>query len=193
MQARLKKGTRRKPGPAAPDLVMNSAPGHTIIIGVDPSLRGTGFGVIEMKKPQVRCIAHGTISCPASWTRSRCLAQISNTLDEVLKQFRPTVAALEGLFFAQNLQTAIIMGEARGASMTALARHGLDMYEIAPRKVKQAIVGYGAAQKLAVAKMVQRLLAIDELPDPDAADALAIALAYSQMQGKAAIQSLKQI
>ena len=95
----------------------------------------------------------------------------------MLQEHQPDVCVVEGLFFAQNLQTAIIMGEARGAAMAAIAEAGLDIFEIAPRKVKQAIVGYGAAQKLAVAKMVQRLLNLAEPPAPDAADALALALA----------------
>jgi crossover junction endodeoxyribonuclease RuvC len=101
-------------------------------------------------------------------------------LRDVLRQHRATVCAIEGLFFAQNLQTALIMGEARGASLVAAAEAGLEIFEIAPRKVKQAIVGYGAAQKSAVAKMVQRLLHLTEQPEPDAADALALALTFAQ-------------
>jgi crossover junction endodeoxyribonuclease RuvC len=100
---------------------------------------------------------------------------------------------IEGLFFAQNLQTALIMGEARGAAMAAIAEAGLEIYELAPRKVKQAIVGYGAAQKLAVAKMVQRMLRLAELPAPDAADALALALTHTQEQGRYSFQSAKRV
>jgi len=155
---------------------------HRIILGVDPSLRGPGYGVIELAKPFPRTLAHGTISCPDTWPHSRCLAHISQTLRGVVKKFQPTVCAVEGLFFAQNLKTAIIMGEARGAALAVLGEAGLDVYEIATRKVKQAIVGYGAAQKLAVAKMVQRLLQLEELPAPDAADALALALTQAQTQ-----------
>jgi crossover junction endodeoxyribonuclease RuvC len=151
---------------------------NQIIIGVDPSLRGTGYGVIQAGRPFARALAHGTIVCPAGWEHSRCLAQIAQTLREVLVRHRPAVCAIEGLFFAQNLQTALIMGEARGAALVVLAEAGLEIFEIAPRKVKQAIVGYGAAQKSAVAKMVQRLLQLPEPPAPDAADALAIALAH---------------
>ena len=92
--------------------------------------------------------------------------------------FGPTVCAIEGLFFAQNLQTALIMGEARGASLATIAEAGLEIFEIAPRRVKQAIVGYGAAQKTAVAKMVMRMLQLSAPPPPDAADALALALAH---------------
>ena len=153
---------------------------HKIVLGVDPSLRGTGYGVIELTKPHARTLAHGTISCPKHWPHSRCLAHISQTLRDVLRKFQPPICAVEGLFFAQNIKTAIIMGEARGAALAVIGEAGLDIYEIAPRKVKQAIVGYGAAQKLAVAKMVQRMLQLDELPDADAADALALALVQAQ-------------
>ena len=166
---------------------------HTIILGVDPSLRGTGYGVIELAKPHPRTLAHGTITCPAAWPHSRCLANISQTIREVLRKYSPTVCAVEGLFFAQNLQTAILMGEARGAALAAIAEAGLEIYEIAPRKVKQAIVGYGAAQKLAVAKMVQRLLQLAELPAADAADALALALAQAQSQGRYSLTAAKRI
>ena len=111
----------------------------------------------------------------------------------MLLKYQPTVCAVEGLFYAQNLQTAIVMGEARGAALAAIAEAGLEIYEIAPRKVKQAIVGYGAAQKLAVAKMVQRMLQLAEPPAADAADALALALAHAQTQGKAIVTNLKRL
>jgi crossover junction endodeoxyribonuclease RuvC len=166
---------------------------HQIILGVDPSLRGTGYGVIRLGQPQPLTLAQGTIVCPATWPHSRCLVKIAQTLREVLRKHRPTVCVVEGLFFAQNLQTAIVMGEARGAAMTVVAEAGLDIYEIATRKVKLAIVGYGAAQKLAVAKMVQRLLNLSELPAPDAADALALALAHAQEQGSYRLSSPKRI
>ena len=151
-----------------------------IILGVDPSLRGTGYGVIRAGKSAPVALAQGTISCPRDWERSRCLAEISQALRAVLREHRPTACVVEGLFFAQNLKTAIIMGEARGAAMAAVAESGIAIFEIATRKVKQAIVGYGAAQKSAVAKMVQRMLNLAELPAPDAADALALALAHAR-------------
>ena len=157
---------------------------HTVILGVDPSLRGTGYGVICAAKPGPQSLAHGTVACPQSWPRSRCLVSISQTLREMVRLHRPTVCIVEGIFYAQNLQTAMIMGEARGAALAAVAEAGLEIFEIAPRKVKQAIVGYGGAQKLAVAKMVQRLLGLAEPPAPDAADALALALAHAQEQGR---------
>jgi crossover junction endodeoxyribonuclease RuvC len=180
MQERL--GTSRR---VAAPVLQRALPDRTadqVILGLDPSLRGTGYGVIRLAKPCPQTLVHGTISCPANWERSRCLAQIAQTLREVLKRHRPTVCVVEGLFYAQNLQTALIMGEARGAALATLAEAGLEIYELAPRKVKQAIVGYGAAQKLAVGKMVQRMLRLAEVPAPDAADALALALAHAQTQ-----------
>lgn len=166
---------------------------HQIILGLDPSLRGTGFGVIRLAKPHPETLAHGTISCAQSWERSRCLVRIVQTLRDVVKQFQPTVCAVEGIFYAQNLQTAMIMGEARGAALSAIGEAGLEIYELAPRKVKQAIVGYGAAQKIAVAKMVQRMLRLAEIPDPDAADALALALTHAQENGRYSLTAPKKI
>ena len=163
------------------------------VLGIDPSLRGTGYGIIRVAKPIPRLIAHGTISCPAGWQRSRCLMHIAQTLREVLKTHPPQVCVVEGLFYAQNLQTALIMGEARGASMAAIAEAGIDIYEIAPRKVKQAIVGYGAAQKTAVARMVQRMLHLPQPPEPDAADALALALAFAHETGRPWLNGPKKI
>jgi crossover junction endodeoxyribonuclease RuvC len=170
-----------------------AANSHRVILGVDPSLRGTGYGVIQPGKPHPLALAHGTISCPAGWERSRCLAKIAETLREVVKRHQPAVCVVEGLFYAQNLQTAIIMGEARGAALATVAESGIEIYEIATRKVKQAIVGYGAAQKAAVAKMVQRLLDLPEPPAPDAADALALALVHAQENSRYNLTPPKRI
>ena len=192
MKARVK-SPRGKAASAIESAVRNNGGATGVILGIDPSLRGTGFGVIRTGQAQPQMIACGTIKCPATWERSRCLAKISQTLRDVVKQHTPTVCVVEGLFFAQNLQTALIMGEARGAAMAAVAEAGLEIYEIAPRKVKQAIVGYGAAQKLAVAKMVQRMLNLAELPAPDAADALALALVHAQSQSRFSLTAPKRI
>ena len=183
------------PRPVAPvfESPLQVTKAQQVILGIDPSLRGTGYGVIRLARPQPVALVHGTIACPATWPHSRCLLKIAQTLRDVLREHQPTVCVVEGLFFAQNLQTAIVMGEARGAAMVAVAEAGLDIYEIATRKVKQAIVGYGAAQKLAVAKMVQRLLALPKPPEPDAADALALALAHAQEQGRYSLTAPKRI
>ena len=163
------------------------------IIGIDPSVRGTGYGVIRAEKQHLQLLAQGTITCPKDWERSRCLAKISQTLRDLLREHQPDVCVVEGLFFAQNLKTAIIMGEARGAAMAVVAETGIDIFEIATRKVKQAIVGYGAAQKIAVAKMVQRMLNLAELPAPDAADALALALVHAQEKSRLGLSAPKKI
>ena len=183
----------RQPKPSVEPSLGPGRPRHEVILGVDPSLRGTGFGVLHKVGRVPSLLAHGTIKCPPSWERSRCLVKIAHDLREVISKCRPTVCVIEGLFFAQNLQTAILMGEARGASLVAAAEAGLEIYEIAPRKVKQAIVGYGAAQKLAVAKMVQRLLGITISLEPDAADALALALAHLQEQSRYSLAQPKRI
>ena len=166
---------------------------HHVIIGIDPSLRGTGFGIIRLARPQPMVLAQGTVKVPPGCERSRCLLQITQTLRGIIQQHRPSVCIIESLFYAQNLQTALIMGEARGASLVAAAEAGLEIFEIAPRKVKQAIVGYGAAQKLAVAKMVQHLLGLADPPAPDAADALALALTYAQENGRFSLTPPKKV
>src|SRR5262245_41080248 len=186
-------GRRRGPVPVFEQTGHVRLGSHQVILGLDPSLRGTGYGVIRLARPCPRTLAHGTISCPAGWERSRCLVRIAQTLQKVLKEHQPTVCVVEGLFDAQNLQTALIMGEARGAALATVAEAGLEIYELAPRKVKQAIVGYGAAQKLAVAKMVQRMLGLPEPPAPDAADALALAIAHAQKQGRFGLTAPKRI
>jgi len=193
MQERLGGASSRAVSPVFIPELRAASNTHRVILGVDPSLRGTGFGIIKLAKPFPETLAHGTISCPAGWERSRCLVKISQTLREAVQKHRPTVCAIEALFFAQNLQTALIMGEARGAALAAIAEAGLEIFEIAPRKVKQAIVGHGAAQKSAVAKMVQRLLNLPKPPAPDAADALALALAHAQENSRYHLAPLKKI
>ena len=192
LEARLTRKTRVAK-PEIEQRISETNGKHEIILGVDPSLRGTGYGVIRLDKPHHAALAQGTISCPGSWEHSRCLVLIVRTLREIIAQHHPTVCAIEGLFFAQNLQTALIMGEARGASLATVAEAGLEIYELAPRKVKQAIVGFGGAQKSAVAKMVQRMLQLSEPPAPDAADALALALAHASESSRYSFAQPKRI
>jgi crossover junction endodeoxyribonuclease RuvC len=192
LEERLRRPSRAAAPVLEPSLCVPASV-HQVILGVDPSLRGTGYGVIRLARPRAQTLAHGTVSCPPAWEHSRCLAKITQTLRDVVRQYQPTVCVVEGIFHAQNLQTAIIMGEARGAALAAVAEAGLEIFEMAPRKVKQAIVGYGAAQKLAVAKMVQRLLQLSEPPAPDAADALALALAHAQENSRYSLSAPKRI
>lgn len=193
MTARVSGRKPRAVGPVGEFASTTSSARHSVILGLDPSLRGTGYGIIQLTRTMPCALVHGTIACPAGWPRSRCLAQISQTIREAVRKFQPTACAVEGLFYAQNLQTALIMGEARGAAMATIAEAGVEIFEIAPRKVKQAIVGYGAAQKHAVAKMVQHMLQLAEPPAPDAADALALALAHAQTQNRISLAVPKRI
>ena len=193
MKERVADHRPRAATPVLDPSARSAADVHQVLLGLDPSLRGTGYGVIRLDRPHPVALAHGTIVCAAAWPHSRCLANISQGIRDVLRRFQPNVCVVEGLFFAQNLQTAIVMGEARGAALAAIAEAGLEIYELSPRKVKQAIVGYGAAQKLAVAKMVQRTLHLSEPPSPDAADALALALAHAQGQSRYGLNAPKRI
>ena len=183
MEARLsgRAPTASGTSPGLPESGLHLPEGSRVL-GIDPSLRGTGWGVIQIGSggQSPIFVEAGTIHCPKSWERSRCLGEIGRMMTEVIQRHPPALCACEGLFFAQNLQTALIMGEARGAAIAAVARTGIEIHEISPRKVKLAMVGYGAAQKIAVAKMVQRQLSMVETPDADAADALALALVMVQ-------------
>jgi crossover junction endodeoxyribonuclease RuvC len=194
MQQRLQ-GKRHSAEPVMKGRTMSAGPAcqHQIVLGIDPSLRGTGYCIVQKKDKSFQAITYGTVKCSPTLERSRCLVRIAETLRDVIKKHHPTACAIEGLFFAQNLQTALIMGEARGACLLCAGEGGMEIYEIAPRKVKQAIVGYGAAQKLAVAKMVQRMLHLTDLPDPDAADALALALAFLQETSRLSLTPSKRI
>jgi crossover junction endodeoxyribonuclease RuvC len=192
MQDRLS-GSRRIAAPVLDQTFASRAASPKLILGLDPSLRGTGYGIIRTARPFPETILHGTISCSDSWQRSRCLVKIVQTLRDILKKHTPSVCVIEGLFYAQNLQTALIMGEARGAALATIAEAGLEILEIAPRKVKQAIVGYGGAQKLAVSKMVQRMLHLAEAPSPDAADALALALTHAHETSRYSLTAQKRL
>jgi crossover junction endodeoxyribonuclease RuvC len=186
-------GSTRAAAPVLETSLRRAINTHQIILGVDPSLRGTGYGVVHSVKSSPRALTHGDIACPPAWSHSRCLVRIAQTLRDVIRRHHPTVCVIEGLFYAQNLQTALTMGEARGAALAVIAEAGLEIYELAPRKVKQAIVGHGGAQKIAVAKMVQRLLNLAELPGPDAADALALALTHAQATTRYSLHAPKRI
>jgi len=176
-----------------PDLVPLVHRPATRLLGLDPSLRGTGYGFITLEKGQPQFLACGTLTCKKDWLRSRCLAYIASSLRDLIREHQPETCAVESLFFAQNQRTTLILGEARGAALATVAEAGLPVHELAPRKVKLALVGYGAAQKSAVGRMVQRVLNLAEPPAPDAADALALALVFAQETRRPALIPLKQI
>lgn len=192
--AALAKGAGAKAGPEGEAIPVGAGlePG-SVVLGIDPSLRGTGWGVVSVGEPEHRHLDSGTIRCPADWTRTRCLGEIGRVLAGVVARFQPIECVVEALFHARNLQTALIMGEARGAALAAVAASGIPVHELAASKVKLAIVGFGGAQKLAVAKMVQRRLSLEELPGPDAADALALAIAFVQERRRPVFATAKRI
>ncbi len=150
------------------------------ILGVDPSLRGTGFGLIERQPRGQRCLHFGTIRNVASLPLSTCLLEIRQQLADLISTWQPSVMAIESTIYVQSFRTAITLGAARGAVILAAAERGLAIHEYAPRSVKQAVVGRGGAQKEQVAFMIRATLALTQTPPPDAADALAVALAHCQ-------------
>ena len=150
------------------------------ILGIDPSLRSTGYAVIESHGAGFRTVDYGTIKNKPGVVPSRCLAAIHETLDRVIREHRPSQAALEAIIFAQNMKTAITMGHARGAAVLACARHGLEIYEYSPKKVKLGVSGKGSGAKHQVSFMVRAILGLRENPAFDVTDALAVALTHAQ-------------
>ena len=163
-----------------------------IILGVDASLRSTGYAIIESRGNSFRAITFGRIHNPQKILPSRCLVRIADAICDLIRQHKPDAVAVEGLTFVQNQQIALKLGQARGAAILAAASAGLPIYEYAPRKVKQAIVGIGSAQKIQVGTMVKSLLGLCEIPQEDAADALAIALCHAQNH-RSVIEKSKEI
>jgi crossover junction endodeoxyribonuclease RuvC len=154
-----------------------------VIFGLDPSLRSTGYGVISVDGRAMRTLAHGVIENAPKTLPSRCLVAIHQRVTDLLQEFKPDCAAVEGIIYLQNYQTAITLGSARGAALLAFAEAGLPIYEYAPRRVKAAATGRGGAQKGQVGFMIRAMLGLTENPAADAADALAIALTHAQNSG----------
>lgn len=165
------------------------------VLAIDPALRNSGFGVIEQfsggpsRADDYRALAYGTIRNPPKLRQSGCLVAIREQIHDLIVEHKPDVCAVEGVIYVQSFRTAITMGAARGAALIAAADHGLEIYEYAPKRVKQAVVGRGAADKQQVAFMMRALLHLTETPDPDAADALAVGLAhcYAHQHGRGSL------
>jgi crossover junction endodeoxyribonuclease RuvC len=149
------------------------------ILGVDPGLRCTGYAVIEANGSETRPVCHGNIKNSAQVLPSRCLVQIGDTLSAIIDQHKPDVMAVEALIYVQNRRVAFTLGQVRGVAIAAAAENGLSVYEYAPRKIKQSVTGRGAAGKTQVGRMVKALLGLRELPQQDAADALAVAICHA--------------
>ena len=151
------------------------------IIGIDPGSRATGYGIVELDGTRPRHVAHGVVRVPASLPIAARLASIHGSLVEVVSEFKPSCAVIERVFVASNPQSAIVLGEARGVALAALAAAGLAVEEISAREVKQAVTGNGGATKQDVQAMVSRLLGLEPAPPSDASDALAIAICRSRV------------
>jgi len=148
------------------------------ILGIDPGLRVTGFGVIDVEGAQLRYVASGVIRIPAGSLPPR-LKTIHLGIADVVGEYRPDIAVAEIVFVNVNPQSTLLLGQARGAAIGALVAHGLPVHEYTALQVKQAVVGYGRAAKAQVQQMVQRLLVLPGVPSTDAADALACAICHA--------------
>jgi crossover junction endodeoxyribonuclease RuvC len=150
------------------------------VLAIDPALRKTGYAVVEKRGADLKVITYGVIQNHPKLLTSGCLVAIRDQLAKVIREHSPTVCGIESTIFVQSYKTAIVLGAARGACLLAAAEFGLPIYEYAPREVKQAAVGRGAAHKDQVAFMIRSMLRLRETPPPDAADALAVGIAHFQ-------------
>ena len=149
------------------------------VLGVDTSLRSTGYGVLSVQGSRLMALEHGRIRNEPKLPVSACLLRIHTRIGELLAQHHPDVVAIEGVIYGKNAGTMMVLGEARGAVLCAAAAAGVPAYEYEPRRVKMAVCGNGLAEKLQVQRMVKTLLSLDELPQNDAADALALAICHA--------------
>ena len=151
------------------------------ILGIDPGVATIGFGLVEADRGRQRLLRYGVITTPAGIPLSSRLWQISQDLSALVGQLRPDEAAVEELFFSKNITTGIAVAHGRGVLLLELEKAGIPVYEYTPMQVKQAVAGYGKAEKRQVMLMTQRLLKMKEIPRPDdAADALALALCHAR-------------
>lgn len=148
------------------------------VLGVDTSLRCTGLGVVEAVGTRSRMLECGLVKNKQALPHSTCLLNIQRDVSVWIEKYKPTAVAIEGGFFFKNASTAMVLGEARGVVIACAAGHDVPVFEYSPRKVKQSLVGNGSAQKSQVAEMVRRLLNLQEAPQEDSADALAIAICH---------------
>ena len=163
------------------------------IIGMDMSMRSSGLAVIESAGSVFKTVEYRVLKNPSNRSVSECLLHVFRGVLDVLERCRPQAAAIEGIFFCKNFKTAVALGQARGAAIAACASAGVPVFEYAPRRVKQAVVGYGAAGKDQVQKMVMAILKLNEEPHCDAADALAIAICHAHAAGRLSILNTKKL
>ncbi len=174
------------PAPSAPALSVAAAPAR--ILGLDPGSRRTGFGVIDCRGADAVCVAAGCIEVKGLPVPER-LRRIHLEIRRIVESLAPDAVAVERVFVNRNVDSALKLGQARGAALAAL-KAGMALHEYAPRAVKLAVVGTGAAEKVQVAHMVARILGLAEPPSGDAADALAVALCHAHHRRLAALTGL---
>ena len=163
-----------------------------IILGIDPGLANTGWGVVAQRGSKLQCLAYGCVSTPASMELAQRLAKIHEQISAVIERYAPTCVGIETVWFGQNITAAFATGQARGAALVACAQAGLAVGEFSPKQIKLAVVGAGGAEKAQIQYMVKQLLGLSDPPKPDhAADALAAAICYTTHQGLAALQDQK--
>ena len=154
------------------------------IIGIDPGYAILGYGVVEMKGNRFTPLGYGAVTTEAKEDMTARLKAIYNALMNIIAEFEPEVASVEELFFNTNSKTALLVGQARGVAILACANSGLTVFEYTPLQIKQALVGYGRAEKAQVQAMVKTILCLKEAPKPDdTADALAAAVCHGHSAG----------
>lgn len=149
------------------------------ILGIDPGLKTTGFGVIHKQGNTLSYIASGIVKTEPEAGLPQRLKTIFDGISEIIRTYQPDCAAIEKVFVNVNPQSTLLLGQARGAAISALVASGLTVYEFTALQIKQAVVGHGKAQKKQVQEMVQRLLSLPGIPGSDAADALGIAICHA--------------
>ncbi len=148
-----------------------------IILGIDPGIADTGYGIIRAEGSKLTCLGYGSIKTSSTLDLVSRLEILNHELDKIIKKYKPDYATIEQLFFNKNVRTALIVGQARGVALLTLKQNKLAIFDFTPSQVKSAVSSYGQASKLQVQKMVKLILNLKELPQPDdAADALAIAI-----------------
>lgn len=158
-----------------------------VILGIDPGLANTGWGVVRQSGSRLCCLAYGCVSTKPEQPLTERLLKIHDQIAAVVERFQPSFAGVETIWFGQNVTAAFGTGQARGAALVACAEGGLELGEFTPRQIKLAVVGTGTAEKEQVQYMVRQLLGLAEIPQPDhAADALAAAVCYALHNGRIA-------
>jgi crossover junction endodeoxyribonuclease RuvC len=151
-----------------------------IIIGFDPGIADTGFGVISNDNGKLLCLEYGSIKTSSKISLSERLVIVYDSVELLLAKYSPSLVCVEELFFSKNVKTAMVVGQARGVVLLAIEKANAKLMEFTPNQVKQAVSSYGGAAKDQVQRMVQMLLRLEEIPKPDdAADALAVAICGS--------------